>query len=497
MRIHPIHSRIPGIGRAVAMLIPLLLLLVLVVNSCQSIDERTGETDTLLIKNVHLVDAVHGLREAQDLLVIGDQIESVGPSGSLEIPEGGSTLEGEGRYLIPGLWESHFHVTNTPAMRDSFYPLFLINGITYARDTAMTMEEIEPVREWTRQVHEEHGWAPDLYLIGPHVDGERLSWASSVSAATSDEARAHIDRLDALDVDEMKVYELIQPDVFHTVLEEATSRGYRVTSHIPLTMDVIEAVDAGLTAMEHLQNLEFACAENWEALREERRTLISEQTEMKGNELREFLHAHQRGRALDRQDDARCRKVIDHLAEQQVWQVPTMVISTLEEHRLFETERWRDTFNYLPEEVREKWLETAEAMTDAPSSDVGLRYAEWIREKVLQMETAGVPMMAGTDMPLALLTPGFSLQKELELLASTGIEPLRVLEMATLAPAEYYGLEQEQGSLAPGMAADLVLLRANPVEDIRATQQIDAVVRDGRLFDVDALEEVKTWLRNQ
>ncbi|MEX0593423.1 MAG: amidohydrolase family protein, partial [Balneolaceae bacterium] len=82
-------------------------------------------------------------------------------------------------------------------------------------------------------------------------------------------------------------------------------------------------------------------------------------------------------------------------------------------------------------------------------------------------------------------------------LASTGIEPLRVLEMATLAPAQYYGLEQEQGSLAPGMAADLVLLRSNPVEDIRATQQIDAVVRDGRLFDSGDLEEVREWLRGQ
>ncbi|MEX0593422.1 MAG: hypothetical protein WD115_01495, partial [Balneolaceae bacterium] len=390
-------------------------------------------SEALLIENVHLVDAVHGLREGQDLLVVGDRIESVGETGSLEVPAGVSILDGQGRYLIPGLWDAHFHVTNTPAMRDSFYPLFLINGITYARDTAMRMEEIEPVREWTRQTHEEHGWAPDLYLIGPHMDGERLSWASSVSATTDAEARAHIDRLDALGVNEMKVYELIQPDVFRVVLEEATSRGYRVTSHIPLTMDVIEATDAGLTAMEHLQNLEFACAENWEELREERRALIAERTEMEGNELREFLHAHQRERALDRQDEGRCREVIDHLAEREVWQVPTIVISTLEEHRLFETEAWRATFDYLPEEVRGPWLEMAESMVGTPSSEVGIRYSEWIRDRVRQMEEAGVPMMAGTDMPLALLTPGFSLQKELELLASTGIEPLRVLEMATLA----------------------------------------------------------------
>ncbi|MGM0507006.1 MAG: amidohydrolase family protein, partial [Bacteroidota bacterium] len=135
--------------------------------------------------------------------------------------------------------------------------------------------------------------------------------------------------------------------------------------------------------------------------------------------------------------------------------------------------------------------------TASPSSEVGRQYSEWIRKRVKQIEEAGVPMMAGTDMPLALLTPGFSLQKELELLASTGIEPLRVLEMATLAPAKYYGLEQQQGSLAPGMAADLVLIRSNPLDDIRATQQIDAVVRDGRLFDSEDLDGVKEWLRSQ
>lgn len=498
MRIYSTPSILIRPRYLVGPLSSLLVLFLLLASSCQSTDDgREDAPDALLIENVHLVDAVHGLRETQDLLVAGDRIEAIGPSGSLDLPDDVRTFNGQGRYLIPGLWDAHVHVTNTPAMRDSFYPLFLINGITYARDTAMEMEEIEPIREWTRKVHEEHGWAPDLYLIGPHMDGERLSWTSSVSATTPEEARAHIDRLDALGVNEMKVYELIQPDVFHTVLEEATSRGYRVTSHIPLAMDVIEATDAGLTAMEHLQNLEFACAENWEELREERRALIDERSGMEGNELREFLHTHQRGRALDRQDEQRCREVIDHLARNDVWQIPTLVISTLEEHRLFETDEWRATFDYLPAEVRATWLEMAESMSAASSSDVGLQYAEWVRNRVRQIEEADVPMMAGTDMPLVLLTPGFSLQKELELLASTGIEPLRVLEMATLAPAEYYGLEQQQGSLAPGMAADLVLIRSNPLEDIRATQQIDAVVRDGRLFDSEDLDGVKEWLRSQ
>ncbi|MGM0507379.1 MAG: amidohydrolase family protein, partial [Bacteroidota bacterium] len=319
-----IHSTPTGSRTLFVPFIVLILFSSLVAVACQpATDDRTVETDALLIENVHLVDAVHGLRESQDLLVTGDRIEAIGAAGSLETPEGVTSIDGQGRYLIPGLWDAHFHVTNTPEMRDSFYPLFLINGITYARDTAMEMDEVEPIREWTRKVHDEHGWAPDLYLIGPHVDGERLSWTSSVSATTPEEARAHIDRLDALGVDEMKVYELIQPEVFHTVLEEATSRGYRVTSHIPLTMDVIEATDAGLTAMEHLQNVEFSCAENWEELREERRSLIEERSGMEGNELREFLHAHQRERALDRQDEQRCREVIDQLARHEVWQVPT------------------------------------------------------------------------------------------------------------------------------------------------------------------------------
>lgn len=480
----------------------LVLLMLVLFQGCGGSQEESaaandGQSEALLIRNAHLVDAVYGLRETQDLLVVGDRIESVGPAGSLDVPEETAILNADGRYLIPGLWDAHFHVTNTPAMRESFYPLFLINGITYARDTAMEMGEIGPIREWTHQVHEEHGWAPDLYLIGPHMDGERLSWTSSVSATTAAEARAHIDRLDSLGVDEMKVYELIQPDVFRTIVEEATSRGYRVTSHIPLTMDVIEATRAGLTAMEHMQNLEFACTENWEELRAERRELIQERDRMEGNELRTFLHNHQRERALDHQDEARCLEVIQHLSREQVWQVPTMVITTLDQHRLFETEEWRATFDYLPEEVRLQWLEQANTMASQPVSEVGVRHAEWIRQTIRDMEDAGVPMMAGTDMPLALLTPGFSLQKELELLASTGLDPLRVLEMATLAPAQYYGLEDEQGSLAPGMAADMVLLRANPVEDIRATQQIDAVVRDGRLFDTNDLNGVKEWLRSR
>lgn len=136
-------------------------------------------------------------------------------------------------------------------------------------------------------------------------------------------------------------------------------------------------------------------------------------------------------------------------------------------------------------------------MTQTESSEQGLAYTEWVETILPKLPELGIPIMAGTDMPLALLTPGFSLHAELELMVEAGLTPLQVLHAATVAPAEWYGLEGEQGRIAEGMAADLLLLGENPLEDISATREIEAVVRAGFLHTRSDLDAILQQLESQ
>src|SRR5690625_3578245 len=149
---------------------------------------------------------------------------------------------------------------------------------------------------------ESEGMAPDVYILGHHIDGRWLSWDSSVSAVTPEEALAHINELEEVGVDEMKVYELLSPEVFHTVVQEAVDGGYKVTAHVALSLGVVEGSGAGLSAMEQMQNLELASAGVWQEMRDERRQLIAEGTALTGNELRQSLKELHPRRALQTQD---------------------------------------------------------------------------------------------------------------------------------------------------------------------------------------------------
>ncbi|MDD4108433.1 MAG: amidohydrolase family protein, partial [Prolixibacteraceae bacterium] len=127
-------------------------------------------------------------------------------------------------------------------------------------------------------------------------------------------------------------------------------------------------------------------------------------------------------------------------------------------------------------------------------SEVGLAHSYWAYDMIPRLVETGINIMAGTDMPLALLTPGFSLHEELALLVKYGLTPMQAIEAATLKPAEYYGLEDQQGSIAEGMMADLVVLDANPLEDITNTLKINAVMRNGFLHTRDDLDDILSQL---
>jgi hypothetical protein len=454
----------------------------------------SGDEPSFVFENISTVDAVNGLRTGQSVVITGNKIIDAGPAEDVQAPTGATLIDGSGKYMIPGLWDAHVHITNTEALRPAMFPLFIVNGITYVRDTSATFDTILPMRERAREASQSNGMAPQVYISGPHIESEQISWASSVSAVSPEDAAAIADSLISKDIDEIKLYELLPRDIYAEVLSIANEKGYNVSAHVPLSMDVVEASEAGLASMEHMQNLELSCSSDWETLLKSRQEMIAEGAHLSGNEMRGSIHRAQRLHAIQTFDEERCEIVIQALAANNTWQVPTLTITTVADHRLFASDDWRDTFRYLPETVRLDWEERAVSMTEQEASEEDSAYAEWAYNIIPKLAEAGVGIMAGTDMPLALLTPGFSLHEELVMLVDAGLTPMQVLEAATLRPAQYFGLENEQGSISRNMIADVVILDGNPLDDISNTQRINAVMRNGHLHTRDDLDSILAQL---
>jgi hypothetical protein len=457
---------------------------------CSPKTTNDGEV-TFVFEDVSVIDAINGFRAGQNVIVRGNRIIEVGPTGKIKKPSNSTTIDCRGKYLIPGLWDAHVHLTNSETLTPAMFLLFIVNGITYIRDTSGHLDLLLPLRE---EASLSEGMAPRVFITGPHIDGLQISWNSSVSAISPERARTIVDSLINAGVDQIKVYELIPPDIYFEVLSVARSRGFKVSAHVPLGMDVIEASNAGLGSIEHLNNLEMACSADFDSLLKARQQMIAAGSKKSGGELREEIYRAQRLHAVQTQDEERRNTVLKTLADNNTWQVPTLAIVTSAEYRIFARDDWRKTFRYLPEPNRSEWEKSAIRMTERPASEVELAHANWAYDIVPRFVEAGIGIMAGTDSPLALLTPGFSLHEELVLLVRAGLTPMQALEAATLRPAQFLGLEKQQGTIAKGMLADLVILDANPLEDIANTQRIRAVMRDGHLHTREALDKMLAQL---
>jgi hypothetical protein len=475
------------------LLIFMIVQSLIIIAGCTSRTQEDGEP-AYVFKDITVIDAVNGLRTGQSVVVRGDRIVQAGPVEEVDEPSGATIIDCRGKYLIPGLWDAHVHLLDggEDLPPEWMFPLFIVNGITYVRDTSGYLDLLLALREKASRLK---GMAPRVFITGPHIDGLQYSWDHSFRLVTAEQAALAVDSLIRSGVDQIKVYELPSPEVFLGALSMANSKGYRVSAHVPLTMDVIEASEAGLGSMEHMRNLELSCSRDWDSLLKARQQIIAGWTET-GNELRNEIYRAQRLHAIQTQDKERREAVLKTLAENDTWQVPTLTLTAEAEHRMYTTEKRRESFRYLPEPTRSEWKEHVIRRAGQSPAEERLALAHWAYDMIPRLVEAGIGIMAGTDMPLAQLTPGFSLHEELVLLERAGMTPMQVLEAATLRPAQFLGLEKQQGSVGKGMMADLVILDANPLEDIANTQRINSVMRDGRLHTREDLDDILDQLEN-
>lgn len=472
---------------------------VLLISACQP--SGAVFPDAICIENVSVIQPEEGLIENQTVIVQGEKIFKVVPSADLKLSPENQIIDGTGKYLMPGLWDAHVHFAYMEELAPSMFDLFLGYGITSVRDTGGKMDF---VKMWKDKALANPNDAPRVMIAGPLLDGIPNVYDGStpqrpplsVGLPTLEAAAKKVNELDSLGVDLLKAYEMLTPEQFALIAKMAKEKGLKVTGHVPLSMDVISASNAGLSSMEHMRNLELSCASNADELLQQRLKLLKAEKDSAGGVLRSKIHELQRETAVKNYDETKANEVLAVLAKNQTWQIPTLALSAFLTNRHFEHPEWRESITFFPEVIEQKWEKATASIQKMPVTPFRIQYAEWSLNMVKKIHEMKIEIMAGTDCPIALLTPGLSLHEELAMLVQAGLTPLEAIKTATVNPAKYFNLQHELGLVQEGMWADMVLLDANPIENIANTKSINAVVKNGKYFNKSQLKTILKRARN-
>ncbi|MFY0689285.1 MAG: amidohydrolase family protein [Cyclobacteriaceae bacterium] len=466
---------------------------ILMISACQT-TEIVFE-DALCIENISTIDPENGLKSNQTIIIKSGKIHQITDSDELQLSSKNKIIDGTGKYIMPGLWDAHVHFSFIEELAPRMFDLFLVFGVTSVRDTG---GEINFVNKWKEKSLANPTNTPRVMVAGPLLDGVPNVYDGSdaghpplsVGLKSVEDVKNKVEELDSQGVDFLKAYEMLSPEQFAAIMQLAKEKGLKVTGHVPLSMDVISASNAGLNSMEHLRNLELSCASNAEELLQQRKALLAEGKQDKGGVLRSRIHQEQRRMAVENFDEQKAKEVLSVLATNQTWQIPTLALSTGFTKRFFADSGWQANFKYLPQSLEQRWKKSIDDILAMEVSEFNIQYMKWLLDMTGNIQDSGIGIMAGTDCPILFLTPGRSLHQELVALVEAGLSPLEAIRTATINPAKYFNMENELGSIQEDMWADLLILDANPLEDINNTRRINAVIKQGKHFDRNSLDQI-------
>ncbi|MBA3466875.1 MAG: amidohydrolase family protein [Gemmatimonadaceae bacterium] len=451
-------------------------------NGCASGSRKVAD-DTIAIVGVTVIDpsSTQPAIRGQTLLIAGGMIRAVGPSATVAIPAGVRRIDGRGKYAIPGLWDAHVHFMNTGV---TALPLLVANGVTSVREMG---GHLDSTRAWQERMRVGTLIGPRIITPGPILESptylERVVERSRrgdprlalrvlpyrIGIADSASAVAAIDTLVSRRVDFVKIRTSGSPAAFLATLREARRRGLRVAAHQPGAVSIGTALDSGQTDLEH--------------------AILP---------------------ALSRLSPAARDSIYQKFLDNDAWYTPTLTVSRAvmlsgdsAARAIFGADALRLDARraYASPWLLEWWrMQVDERAGDTASTRAASNEEAWQSSlaDVRRMHALGVNILAGTDAGSVLVYPGFDLHEELRLLVhDAGLQPRDALWSATIGPARFARLDSRLGTLATGKIADLVLLDADPLVDIRNTRRIFAVVQGGRLFSRNDLDRMLREVRSR
>ena len=444
-------------------------------SSSQSLNEQAPAVNAghgqkaLVFTHVTVIDATGAPAKPNMTVVVkGDRIEALGKTGIITVPQNAQVVDATGKFLIPGLWDMYIFPYDRNDADKEYLSIYIANGIT-----GVSIQNGYPLH---------HKWREEIMagkLIGPRM----VIGCSSVNGppgrgkctivTNEDEGRQFVRKSKEEGSDFVTVGIYIQRDVFFGMVDEANKLGLPLVGHLPSSVTLTEASDAGLQTLQGAVFVVFECLPG--DVLEYRK---------KAEKIRALndLYAKYKFVADTPYSEEKAAKVFARLVKNNTWVCPTLIVRRGGDYIVP-----KSRFKYMPLSIRDKSKDRAIAnATNEEVRDALRKFFEKNLAVVGAMNDAGVGLLAGTD----TYGPGLDLQDELELLVRAGLSPMEALQAATYNAAKCLGLLDSMGTVERGKVADLVLLDSNPLKDIGNTRKIAAVVVGGKIFDKPALQNI-------
>jgi imidazolonepropionase-like amidohydrolase len=443
-----------------------------------------ASAQTLTITHATVIDVSNGrLHPGSTVVIQGSRITSVVVHSPT--PTSGTVVDAQDRFLIPGLWDMHTHVffDHTAADgNDLILPLFVAFGITGVRDMGSALG---PVLEARDAIAAHRLLGPRMVVSGPMLDGPTSSYKAAIAITTPVSGVQAVDMLRSRGVDFIKVQSGVPRDAYFAIADETRRDHIEFEGHVPDAIRASEAIAAGQRTFEHLIGIFEASSPD------ENIYLTGSYGDKQGTRTVAKL--------LSSYDPGREQRIVTLIAQHHVWQCPTLfwergqwLVDDIDFRKdpdlIYAPHTWQTTL----------WPSMQKSIAGSLDTDpLAIREHFVLHELgiVHRLQSAGVPFLAGTDTPAGVdVLPGISLHRELERFVAAGFTPLQALQTATLNPSIFLHRRADLGSVEPRKLADLVLLDRNPLEDIRNTRTISAVILDGRYLSKEDLEQLRAHL---
>jgi imidazolonepropionase-like amidohydrolase len=447
------------------------LLLFTTVTTALAQRNHLTETAPIALTDVSIIDVNNGrVLPRFNVVITGNRISEISKGQIRGLPKATRRISGRGKFLIPGLWDMHVHLSH---LGEDSLRVFLANGVTSVRDMGGVFDQ---VKVWRDEVAAGTRLGPRIKAAGPIIENARWiaavremskkannkepDWlAYRVGVLTPEDARKAVDSIADSGADLIKIRNNPSREAFLALADQAKRRGLLFVGHQPARITLAEASDAGMSSIEH----GFFPALN--------------------------LNQDERAELFSRFARNRTSIVPTLIATRNFRLLPDSVVAVaLDDKNTTEPRR-----SYVSAKVLEGWREEMKLKKEETGQIDWPGIYQSTARNVREMTERGVNVMAGTDAGSVLVFPGFSLHEELHLLVvDAGLSPLQALQAATINPAKYLGLTDSFGAIEKGKIADLVLLNANPLENIDNTRKVEAVIINGRYLSSQDLQSILT-----
>ncbi|GMN09251.1 amidohydrolase family protein [Croceitalea sp. MTPC9] len=451
----------------------LVLLACFLLMGCPPLPDKSD----IIIKNANVIDIVTGEIEKKDIFITDGRITQIITKGEGDAYyKADVTINAKGKYALPGFWDNHVHFRGGDSLIDdnkNLLKLFIANGITTVRDAG---GDLTPqVMEWKTAIEKEELLGPTIFTSGPKIDGSNATWAGSLSVENETDIAMALDSLQRIPTDYLKLYDSrISAEAYLNTIAEAEKRGIISSGHMPFTVEINEAIETGIDGIEHLYYIMKGCSDK-----------EKEVTQMLINKEIGFWGAMPL--LLDSYSESTAQQTFKILKEQNVYSIPTLHIGKVLSY-LDEVDHSQDEYlKYMGNGIIKTYEGRINRVKNSSPETIQNRkdLDDFFGELAKAMSDAGVSLLAGSDSGAfnSYTYPGISLHKELEAMVAVGISPLQAIQNSAYKGSQFLQKDADYGRLIEGNMADVILLNANPLEDITQTKNLAYVIKGNQILD--------------